>query len=251
MPPQSIGLKQVLSYYQSAVKVNPEGDVHLSDETILGLGTPQSFLYTHLFGAILQIIPIHSHQHHRPRLPDVEPPEDSPDQSQYLESDEGELLGGPDILDQEEEAHHPVLPRTAHVERSNSIRSLLIACVPHPGYFLAGGLSGVASRTTTAPLDRLKVYLIAQTDNGGHDEAVRQAKKGMPLKATKHAGHTLVNACRDLWAAGGMRSLFAGLFVVPLIGDNTDIDQAMVSILSKSCPNPPSSLALTRPQSVP
>lgn len=32
------------------------------------------------------------------------------------------------------------------------------------GYFLAGGLSGVVSRTCTAPLDRIKVFLIARTD---------------------------------------------------------------------------------------
>ncbi|KAF5211115.1 hypothetical protein E0198_002407 [Clavispora lusitaniae] len=32
------------------------------------------------------------------------------------------------------------------------------------GFFLAGGLSGVVSRTCTAPFDRIKVFLIARTD---------------------------------------------------------------------------------------
>lgn len=32
------------------------------------------------------------------------------------------------------------------------------------GFFIAGGISGVVSRTCTAPFDRLKVFLIARTD---------------------------------------------------------------------------------------
>ncbi len=36
-------------------------------------------------------------------------------------------------------------------------------------YFLAGGLSGVVSRTCTAPFDRIKVFLIARTDIGVHN----------------------------------------------------------------------------------
>ncbi|KAL1303431.1 hypothetical protein AAFC00_006820 [Neodothiora populina] len=113
LPSQSPGLKAVLSYYQSALKLTAEGDVSVSDDTIQGLG-----------------------------------------------------------------------------------------------YFLAGGLSGVASRTTTAPLDRLKVYLIANT--GKSDEAISAAKHGEPIKATEHAGQGMVRAMKQLWAAGGLRSLFAG-----------------------------------------
>lgn len=80
--------------------------------------------------------------------------------------------------------------------------------VPNVGYFAAGGLSGITSRTATAPLDRLKVYLIAQT--GSATETIKAAKSGAALQATKHGASTLWNACRDLWAAGGIRSLFAG-----------------------------------------
>jgi solute carrier family 25 phosphate transporter 23/24/25/41 len=90
--------------------------------------------------------------------------------------------------------------------------------VPNIGYFAAGGLSGITSRTATAPLDRLKVYLIAQT--GPATEAIQAAKGGAVVQATKHSGRTLWNACRDLWAAGGIRSLFAGMLYAAAANGN-------------------------------
>jgi solute carrier family 25 phosphate transporter 23/24/25/41 len=80
--------------------------------------------------------------------------------------------------------------------------------LPHPGYFAAGAMAGAVSRTCTAPLDRLKVYLIANID--GAKSPVEAVKKGNALKAAKHFGQPLINATKELWAAGGMRSLFAG-----------------------------------------
>ena len=71
-----------------------------------------------------------------------------------------------------------------------------------------GGISGIVSRTTTAPLDRLKVYLIAQTKNA--EQTLAAAKSGAPLAALRGAWATSANAMKELWAAGGMRSLFAG-----------------------------------------
>ena len=83
--------------------------------------------------------------------------------------------------------------------------------LPAPGYFLAGGIAGVASRTLTAPLDRLKVYLIAQT--GVRDETVHAVKKGAPVQAAKVAARPLRDAAVALWQMGGIRSLFAGKFL--------------------------------------
>ena len=76
------------------------------------------------------------------------------------------------------------------------------------GYFVAGGLAGMVSRTVTAPLDRLKVYLIAQTNP--RQAGVTAAKEGAPIQAIKSFGRPLIDACKDLWRAGGVRSLFAG-----------------------------------------
>ena len=85
---------------------------------------------------------------------------------------------------------------------------MLIACVPNPGYFVAGGLAGIVSRTSTAPLDRLKVYLIAQTSVT--KEAVVAAKSGNILQAAVNAWRPLAGATKELWQAGGIRSLYAG-----------------------------------------
>lgn len=179
-----------MSYYQSAVKVTSEGDVSLSDEAITGLGTATSsflqILQRYLFGAIVQIArPVAPHDT-VPPIPAEPPrgtsvPEESPEVTQF-DDDES-----------------PTLQKW----------SVLTQYVPDPGYFLAGGLSGVASRTTTAPLDRLKVYLIANT--GKAEEAMNSAKDGAPLKATQQAGQGMIRAMKQLWAAGGMRSLFAGM----------------------------------------
>lgn len=104
-------------------------------------------------------------------------------------------------------------PRGRHLEsdwsqKPNLIPVLISDRFPQIGYFLAGGAAGIVSRTTTAPLDRLKVYLIAQTDNT--TETLRAAKSGHITQALRGAWNTAVKAQKELWAAGGVRSLFAG-----------------------------------------
>jgi solute carrier family 25 phosphate transporter 23/24/25/41 len=78
-----------------------------------------------------------------------------------------------------------------------------------PGYFAAGGIAGAVSRTATAPLDRLKVYLIANTGVG--KDSLNAVKQGEAIAAVKHIGKPLLDACKELWRAGGIRSLFAGI----------------------------------------
>ena len=85
---------------------------------------------------------------------------------------------------------------------------ILIMYLRSSGYFLAGGIAGIVSRTATAPLDRLKVYLIAQTSN--KEAAIDAAKSGSAVRAARHLGRPLIDATKDLWAGGGIRNLFAG-----------------------------------------
>jgi solute carrier family 25 (mitochondrial phosphate transporter), member 23/24/25/41 len=69
----------------------------------------------------------------------------------------------------------------------------------------------MVSRTVTAPLDRLKVYLIAQTSTAtAAEEAATAAKDGAPVQAAKRIGQPIIDATKELWRAGGIRSLFAG-----------------------------------------
>ncbi|KAH6688387.1 calcium-binding mitochondrial carrier [Plectosphaerella plurivora] len=88
-------------------------------------------------------------------------------------------------------------------------KSKLTTYVPDPGYFVAGALAGGISRTATAPLDRLKVYLLVRTQSSG-DTALQALKQGRLLEALRNAGKPIGDGIKDLWRAGGIRSLFAG-----------------------------------------
>lgn len=81
--------------------------------------------------------------------------------------------------------------------------------LPDSGYFIAGAASGGLSRTATAPLDRLKVYLLVNT-KANTNTAATALKQGRPLVALCNAGKPIGEAFRELWRAGGIRSLFAG-----------------------------------------
>ena len=194
-------LEAVLSYFSAAVRLSPEGDVVISDENVNSLGTTTISFIKPFFRVIFEI---------------AQPPEmgRGPDYDYYGASDidDPEYFQYPEDLqpgkdDEASELDNKGLP-DGDLRKWENLRPVLIACVPKSGYFLAGGLAGAVSRTATAPLDRIKVYLIAQT--GPAKQIAEAAKSGAPLAAARGAWLTFAGAVKELWAAGGVRSMFAG-----------------------------------------
>ncbi|KAF2771561.1 mitochondrial carrier [Teratosphaeria nubilosa] len=220
LPTHAPGLRAVLSYYNGTVKLTAEGDVNLSDEALSGLGMALELLKQSLFGAIIQLVrPPHS------RTGTLPPPTSVGQFEQHendldLDTSTTRPTFNPETKTFEQvpseqsslddDPYIPLKPARRKQEH-NEPEVKLTDLVPDVGYFLAGAVSGIVSRTSTAPLDRLKVYLIAQTGNGGNaKDALVAAKQGNAVQATKTGASTLWRACQELWAVGGIRSMFAG-----------------------------------------
>ena len=186
--------------------VNAEGDVHISDETIEGLGT-RKFLTT-LFGALRAFYPNSTPNTNGPRGPVLYDGHYPLERSKAVDSQPSSYPWDPGPSPQ---ASHPAdyqpTPAAEDTVEPHKVKSLT-NLLPEPGYFVAGGVAGVVSRTATAPLDRLKVYLIAQVCV--KTEAVLAAKSGAPVQAAKKAARPLIDATKQLWRMGGIRSMFAG-----------------------------------------
>ncbi|KAJ5141875.1 hypothetical protein N7526_002870 [Penicillium atrosanguineum] len=186
-------LHAVLSYYTATGNLNPEGDVHIND--LQGLGTDLNFLIrlpSAVSAILYNIFSLHIISSLLP--------------SAHAQSSSTSTTSGEDLVpvDSELELENLAIPK--NVAMWMSIRNYerkLTENTPQLGYFIAGGTAGLLP-----PLDRLKVYLIAQT--GVQNVAVIAAKEGAPIAATANASRTLVIAFQELWRAGGLRSLFAG-----------------------------------------
>jgi solute carrier family 25 phosphate transporter 23/24/25/41 len=205
LPTDTASLRTVLSYYKATGNLNPEGDVDIN-ETLQGLGTEIPTLY-HFLHSLANIL-YHLCQASISRLSAA--PFNLVAVA-YAETSSAEPASDPEllVLDADLELEWLPVPQTVAMWMSvHSFELKLTDLFPHLGYFIAGGVAGAVSRTATAPLDRLKVYLIAQT--GVREEAVRAAKKGAPLSAIGRGLKSLTDATKELWRAGGIRSLFAG-----------------------------------------
>lgn len=79
------------------------------------------------------------------------------------------------------------------------------------GFFIAGGISGVISRTSTAPFDRIKVFLIARTDLSS---TLLNSKDEISLKNPNadlsKIRSPLIKAATTLYRQGGLRAFYVG-----------------------------------------
>jgi solute carrier family 25 phosphate transporter 23/24/25/41 len=195
-----------LSYYQNSVTLNAEGDTSISEETLEGLGRAPNFLEI-LFGVIIQL---------------AQPPKAKSTEIPFQSNTTGDITAAVTdklFIENSEEVAAAMAPTYEAADDTlyqdilslQKKKILLTDILPDPGYFAAGAVAGVVSRTSTAPLDRLKVYLIANIGNS--NSSIDAAKRGDAVTAAKKLGQPLIDAVKDLWKAGGMRSLFAGEFV--------------------------------------
>lgn len=233
-------LEAALSYYSHIVTINAEGDSLVSEDTLEGLGTT-GFLFQALFGSLLKVAnpdaAAIAPARPTPTRDDQAPP--TADALHSLPASDRELAESLDMASSVASVRYaygasparaqqimsagsttdnpprPLRNREEDVadfqqeEDDEAVKIKLTDLLPEPGYFLAGAVSGGVSRTATAPLDRLKVYLLVNTQTP-KDVALAAAKHGKPLVALRNASGPIVEAMATLWKAGGFRTFFAG-----------------------------------------
>jgi solute carrier family 25 (mitochondrial phosphate transporter), member 23/24/25/41 len=230
-------LHAVLSFYSSIVTVNAEGDSFISEDTLEGLGMVEFLLET-LFGSLLRIA---NSGRREPKFRDSTSAAGTRSFSEvYSSMPETELSSEMDVTVTEpfvtplHAANTLAMPSTNTLVTTPSIagagspkhqhhdlgslqnmtpkKSPVTDSLPDAGYFLAGAVAGAASRTGTAPLDRLKTYLLVNT-NASTSTAWAALKQGHLFTAVKNATLPVSSAIQDLYKAGGVRTFFAGEFI--------------------------------------
>ncbi|KAI0010623.1 mitochondrial carrier [Xylariaceae sp. FL0662B] len=220
-------LRAVFTFYSDILTLNSEGDSVVSEETLQSLGTATGFLLYTLFGAIIRIAypsgfprDRDSRQLHSTSSSPISPSSSSleGDQEPQLSTAENmEAIAAQSCVRNTAKgsAIAIALPeiKPSEIESGSrekvKIRQSLISYLPDSGYFVAGAVAGGISRTATAPLDRLKVYLLVNTKSDAN-VALNAARKGQPFMAMKNAGKPLFSAVTDLYKSGGFRGFFAG-----------------------------------------
>ncbi|KAK8134807.1 hypothetical protein PG984_006819 [Apiospora sp. TS-2023a] len=242
--PSSTTLGAVFTFYSDVVVLNSEGDSVISDETLSGLGTKFNFLIEALFGSIIRLAsppdapkPVH---------PPSVASHSTAQSPQDLSYDDSQAYNAHSAMDSQQaaptgrhghisaamsttvnravaRAHSPghrAPQNTASTDEPTDLISDMIEdgseeefglmnYLPGLGYYVAGAAAGGISRTATAPLDRLKVYLLINTKSST-DAAVEAAKTGRPVDAVKNFSRSLTRAFSELYREGGLRGLWAG-----------------------------------------
>lgn len=224
-------LRAVLSYYNAAAHVTPEGDTLVSEETLEGLGTASSSrsLLQSLFGSLFRVASPYGSAPSEPSPPPAAVPAAAANGLSRANDAMG-LIGPTAGV----AAHNdPALPRdddaVGHIDEgvgdgTQQISSTASAVkpkktyrltdfIPDTGYFLAGAIAGGVSRTATAPLDRLKVYLLVNTSGNAAAEATEKVAQGRVTSAVKHAARPIRDAVRDIFRSGGLAGFFAGQYL--------------------------------------
>lgn len=227
MPPHSHDsqLHAVLSFYCHVVSVTPEGDSIVSEETLEGLGTDGfRSLFTTLFGSLLRVAFPFDYSKPPPEPPSVSTQASSPALNQSrtptktINADNAASYSPYDKTDTMSHSAIAValednIGATSHGQITGVSKPhkkfRLTYFIPDPGYFVAGAIAGGVSRTATAPLDRLKVYLLVNTSNSP-ETAMSALRQGRLIAALKNASKPFGDAVRDLYRSGGVRGLFAG-----------------------------------------